>query len=148
MKGDPAFLIELGALLLLLGAAGALAWRIGLSPVPLFLLAGLFVGEGGLLPAPAAGPFLDAAANIGVALLLLTLGLEFSSAEFTDSLRRHTPSGFVDLALNATPGAVAGFLLGLPAAGIAAMAGITWISSSGIIARTLSDLGPAFRAAR
>ncbi len=141
MKGDPAFLIELGALLLLLGAAGAVAWRIGLSAVPLFLLAGLFVGDGGLLPAPAAAPFLDAAANIGVALLLLALGLEFSSAEFTDSLRRHTPSGLVDLVLNATPGAIAGFAMGLPVAGIVAMAGITWISSSGIIARTLSDLG-------
>jgi CPA2 family monovalent cation:H+ antiporter-2 len=141
MKGDPAFLIELGALLLLLGAAGALAWRIGLSAVPLFLLAGLFVGEGGIIPAPAAASFLDAGASIGVALLLLALGLEFSSAEFTDALRRHTPSGAVDLVLNAAPGAVAGILLGLPPAGVAAMAGITWISSSGIIARTLSDLG-------
>jgi CPA2 family monovalent cation:H+ antiporter-2 len=141
MKGDPAFLIELGALLLLLGAAGALAWRIGLSAVPLFLLAGLFVGEGGIIPAPAAASFLNAGASIGVALLLLALGLEFSSAEFVDALRRHTPSGVVDLVLNATPGAIAGVLLGLPPAGIAAMAGITWISSSGIIARTLSDLG-------
>ncbi len=141
MKGDPAFLIELGALLLLLGAAGALAWRVGLSAVPLFLVAGLFVGEGGILPAPAAASFLGAAASIGVALLLLTLGLEYSSAEFTDALRRHTPSGVVDLVLNATPGAIAGVALGLPAPGVVAMAGITWISSSGIIARTLSDLG-------
>jgi len=141
VKADPAFLIELGVLLLLLGAAGALAWRVGLSAVPLFLIAGLFVGEGGLLEAPAAGPFLESAAGIGVALLLLTLGLEFSSEEFTDALRRHAPTGVVDLVLNATPGAVAGLLLGLPPAGVVAMAGITWISSSGIIARTLSDLG-------
>lgn len=46
VQADPAFLVELGVLLLLLGAAGAVAWRIGLSAVPLFLLAGLLVGEG------------------------------------------------------------------------------------------------------
>ena len=42
--------------------------------------------------------------------------------------------------LNATPGAVAGWLLGLDAVGILAMAGITFISSSGVIARLLNDL--------
>ena len=56
MKADPAFLLELGALLVLLGAAGGIALRIGLSAVQLFLIAGLLVGEGGVLPAPSAGP--------------------------------------------------------------------------------------------
>ena len=50
MKADPAFLVELGLMLLLLGAAGTLALRVGLSAVPLFLLAGLMVGEGGCSP--------------------------------------------------------------------------------------------------
>ncbi len=59
MKADPAFFLELGVLLLLLGVAGAFAWRIGLSAVPLFLLAGLLVGEGGFLPAPTAGPVVE-----------------------------------------------------------------------------------------
>ncbi|MGB7979546.1 MAG: cation:proton antiporter [Candidatus Nanopelagicales bacterium] len=141
MEADPRFLVELGVLLLLLGAAGALALRVGLSAVPLFLLAGLAVGEGGLLPAPSAAPFLEFAAGIGVVLLLLALGLEFSSAEFTQALRHHGPSGVVDLLLNATPGALFGVLLGLPPAGVLALAGITWVSSSGIVARTLTDLG-------
>ncbi len=141
MHTDPAFLVEIGALLLLLGAVGALAWRIGLSAVPMFLLAGLAVGKGGLFPAPSAAEFLEFAAGIGVVLLMLTLGLEFSSSEFSASVRRHTPSGLVDLALNATPGFVAGLLLDLPLAGALALAGITWVSSSGIVARTLVDLG-------
>ena len=55
---------------------------------------------------------------IGVVLLLLTLGLEFSVGEFSESLRRHLPSAGVDLVLNAIPGAVAGWLLGLDAVGI------------------------------
>ena len=141
MKADPSFLLELGALLLVLGAAGTLAWKVGLSPVPLFLITGLFVGEGGAYPAAAAEPFLEAAAGIGVVLLLLTLGLEFSGDEFSQALRRHAPSGVVDFVLNATPGAIAGWLLGLSVPGIVAMAGVTWVSSSGIVARTLSDLG-------
>jgi CPA2 family monovalent cation:H+ antiporter-2 len=43
--------------------------------------------------------------------------------------------------LNAPPGFVAGLLLGLPWQGALALAGVTWISSSGIIARLLGDLG-------
>jgi CPA2 family monovalent cation:H+ antiporter-2 len=46
----------------------------------------------------------------------------------------------VDLILNAVPGAVAGILLDLDAVGIFALAGATWISSSGIVARLLGDL--------
>ena len=57
-------------------------------------------------------PFLDAAASVGVVLLLLALGLEFSSEEFASSMKRHAPSGMVDFVLNATPGFVAGWLLG------------------------------------
>ena len=45
MKGDATFLVELGFMLILLGAAGALALRIGLSTAPLFLLAGLLIAK-------------------------------------------------------------------------------------------------------
>ncbi len=48
---------------------------------------------------------------------------------------------WVDVFLNATPGAVAGWLLGLNGVGILALAGVTYISSSGVIARLLNDLG-------
>jgi CPA2 family monovalent cation:H+ antiporter-2 len=88
-----------------------------------------------------ASEFVETGASIGVVLLLLTLGLEFSVGEFSESLRRHLPSAGVDLVLNAIPGAVAGLLLGLNTVGIVALAGITYISSSGVISRLLSDLG-------
>jgi monovalent cation:H+ antiporter-2, CPA2 family len=136
-----ALLIELGTILLVLSALAALARRMAFSPIPPYLLAGLALGQGGLAPVAAAGDFVEIGASIGVVLLLLALGLEFSTAEFTHSLRRHTPSAAVDLVLNATPGAVAGWLLGLGWIGSLALAGITWISSSGIIARLLADLG-------
>jgi len=133
-------LLELGAILLVLTVLGSAARRFGLSPIPLYLLTGLFLGTGGVAPVEAAADFVQTGASIGVVLLLLTLGLEFSIGEFATSLRRHLPSAGVDLLLNATPGALAGWLLGLDAVGILALAGITYISSSGIIARLLGDL--------
>ncbi|MFR9803613.1 cation:proton antiporter [Pseudonocardia sp. RS010] len=135
-----ALLLELGAILAALSVLGAIARRVALSPVPLYLLAGLALGEGGITPVPAAGAFVEIGAAIGVVLLLLVLGLEFTLPEFTASLRRHISSGGVDLLLNAAPGAVAGWLLGLDAVGILALAGVTYISSSGIVARLLGDL--------
>src|SRR3712207_7414223 len=71
-------------------------------------------------------PFIEAAAEIGVVLLLLALGLEFSAGELFASLRHHGPSGLVDLLLNALPGLAAGLLLGLPWQGALALAGVTW----------------------
>jgi CPA2 family monovalent cation:H+ antiporter-2 len=134
-------LLELGLLLAVLSVLGGAARRVGFSPVPLYLLGGLALGEGGVLPLPEADPFVGAAASIGVVLLLLTLGLEFSVGEFSSSLRRHVPSGVVDLALNTLPGAVAGWMLGLDLTGIVALAGATYVSSSGIVSRLLLDLG-------
>lgn len=133
--------LELGGIFTALALLGMLAHRWGLSPIPFFLVGGLFLGEGGLAPLTAAGPFVRLGAEFGVVLLLLTLGLEFSAAELVASLRRHRRSGVVDLALNATPGLVAGRLAGLPWGGALALAGVTWVSSSGIVARLLEDLG-------
>jgi len=140
VRTSVALLLELGAILTALSLLGTLARRLALSPVPLYLLAGLALGDGGLAPVPAARAFVDTGASIGVILLLLILGLDFTIAEFTASLRRHRISAAVDLVLNAGPGAVAGWLLGLDAAGILALAGATYVSSSGIIARLLGDL--------
>ncbi|MEV1120877.1 cation:proton antiporter [Actinosynnema sp. NPDC049800] len=140
MHTSLALLLELGVILVVLSALGTAARRFGLPPIPLYLVAGLALGEGGVAPVPAAGGFVEAGASIGVVLLLLTLGLEFSTAEFTHSLRRHVPSAAVDLVLGAGPGAGAGWLLGFDAVGIVALAGATWVSSSGIIARLLGDL--------
>ncbi|KUI38172.1 potassium transporter [Mycobacterium sp. IS-1496] len=140
MEVSATLLLELGVILAVLTVLGTIARRFALSPIPLYLVAGLALGEGGLAPVPAAGDFVETGATIGVVLLLLTLGLEFSIGEFATSLRRHLPSAGVDLVLNAAPGAIAGWLIGMDGVGILALAGVTWISSSGVIARLLSDL--------
>ena len=134
-------LIELGAVVLALGLLGRLAGRIGLSPIPFYLLAGLVVGQGGLIPLDASGEFIGIGAEIGIVLLLLLLGLEYSASELTTNLRQQAPAGVVNIIANATPGAVVGVLLGWPLPAVVAMAGVTYATSSGITAKVLTDLG-------
>src|SRR6266542_2506036 len=107
-------LLELGGVILGLGILGRVAGRLGLSPIPLYLLAGLAFGKGGLLPLVTATEFIQTGAELGVILLLLLLGIEYSAEELTASLRRSAGAGLVDLALNFTPGLAAGLLLGWP----------------------------------
>ncbi|MEU6347416.1 cation:proton antiporter [Streptomyces sp. NPDC046977] len=141
MHDTTELLIELGAVILGLGLIGRFAGRLGLSPIPLYLLAGLAFGHGGLLPLDASEDFTAVGAEIGVILLLLLLGLEYSASELVTSLRTQYPSGLVDFALNAVPGAAAALLLGWGPVAAVALAGVTWISSSGVIAKVLTDLG-------
>ncbi len=133
-------LIELGAVVLGLGLVGRLAGRLSLSPIPLYLLIGLAFGHGGLIPLSTTEDFIEIGAEIGVILLLLMLGLEYTATELVDSLKTQYPSGIVDLVLNATPGAVAGLLLGWGPVGALALAGVTYISSSGVIAKILTEM--------
>lgn len=134
-------LIELGAVFFGLGVLGRLAWRIGISPIPLYLLGGLAFGQGGLIPLHGIEPFTHLAAEIGVVLLLLLLGLEYSAGELVTGLKRSWVAGIVDIVLNAAPGAIVAVLLGWGPIGALTMAGVTYISSSGIVAKVLGDLG-------
>ncbi len=138
---DAITLMELGGIVLLLGLLGRFAGRIGLSPIPLYLLAGVLVGHGGVLPLGASEEFISVGAEIGVILLLLLLGLEYTAAELVTNLRQQAPAGLVNIVLNAAPGVAVGLIMGWPAAGVVAMAGITCVSSSGITAKLLTDLG-------
>ena len=140
MQVSVPLLLELGTVLTAVALLAAVLRRFALSPIPVYLLAGLGLGNGGIAPVAAASQFIATGAPIGLVLLLLTLGLEFSAAEFASSLRRHMPSAAVDIVLNAAPGAVAGWLLGLDGVGILALSGVTYVSSSGLIARLLEDL--------
>ena len=134
-------LIELGAVFFGLGILGRLAWKIGISPIPLYLLGGIAFGTGGLIPLHGIQPLTHIASEIGVVLLLLLLGLEYSAGELVTGLRRSWVAGMIDIVLNAAPGAIVALLLGWGPIGALAMAGVTYISSSGIVAKVLGDLG-------
>ncbi|MEV7228273.1 cation:proton antiporter [Polymorphospora sp. NPDC051019] len=141
MHHTTTLLIEVGALLLLLGLLGRISRRFGISPIPLYLFAGLAFGHGGLLPLSASEEFFAVGAEIGVILLLVMLGLEYTASELVGNLRAAAPAGLVDGALNALPGAAFALLLGWGWVAAVVLAGITWVSSSGVIAKVLADLG-------
>ncbi|MCU1245437.1 MAG: putative sodium/proton antiporter [Acidobacteria bacterium] len=133
--------IELGAATLGLALLSRLASRFGISAIPFYLLAGLAFGNGGLLPLPFSGGFVHVGAEIGVVLLLFTLGLEYTGRELMQSLRSGIRGGLIDLALNFTPGLLLGVILRWPLPISFAFGGITYVSSSGVIAKVLAELG-------
>jgi CPA2 family monovalent cation:H+ antiporter-2 len=134
-------LIEAGAVLFVLGVLGRLAGSIGLSPIPFYLLAGLAFGTGGIIALDAPAEFFAVGSQVGVVLLLLVLGLEYTSDELVTSLRRQAPVGVVDLMVNGLPGAVFAWLAGWGPVAAFAMFGVTAVSSSGIVSKLLTDLG-------
>ncbi|HEX2298243.1 MAG TPA: cation:proton antiporter [Pseudonocardiaceae bacterium] len=141
MHDSALLLVELGAIILGLGLVGAVSVRFALSPIPLYLLAGLAFGQGGLVPLATSEEFISAGAEIGVILLLFTLGLEYTAGELVSTLRRSAPVGVVDMVLNAAPGVIAGLLLGWGPVAAVVLGGVTYVTSSGITAKLLGDLG-------
>src|SRR5688500_5434681 len=119
---------------------GALANRFGVSPIPLYLVAGLAFGHGGVLPLATSEEFVATGAEIGVILLLFTLGLEYTATELVTTLRTSTVAGGLDLVLNAAPGVALALILGWGPVAALAMGGITYVTSSGIAAKVISDL--------
>jgi CPA2 family monovalent cation:H+ antiporter-2 len=67
--------------------------------------------------------------------------LEYSPKELVGNLKRSAVSGLWDALFNAIPGAVFGLVMGWGWVGALVMAGVTWVSSSGVIAKVLTDLG-------
>src|SRR5881275_3752192 len=131
--------IELGLVIVGLAVLARLASRWGFSAIPLYLLAGLAFGNGGLAPLRLSENFVRTGAEIGVLLLLFMLGLEYTGDELKRNLRAGLPSGLVDLALNFPPGVVMGFLLGWKPLPSVLLGGVTYISSSGVIAKVLAE---------
>jgi len=132
-------LVELGVIFLVLAGLGRLAARIGIPSVPLYLLAGLAMGTGSVFPVDAGAEFLAVGAQIGVVLLLLLLGLEYSPVDLKDGVRTSWRAGLLDAGANTIPGVAAGLIMGWTPVASLLLGGVTYVSSSGIIARLLGD---------
>jgi CPA2 family monovalent cation:H+ antiporter-2 len=133
-------LIELGLIVVSLAILARIASRWGFSAIPLYLLAGLAFGKGGLAPLNLSAGFTHIGAEIGVLLLLFMLGLEYTGAELVANLRSALPAAIVDFVLNFTPGLLAGLLLKWKPLAAALLGGVTYVSSSGVIAKVLAEL--------
>lgn len=138
---NAALLAEIGAALLVLGIVALIANRLKFSVVPLYLLIGLAIGEGGLVPLSLSEEFLNTGAQIGAIMLLLLLGLEYSAYDLAKAFKERKSAGLIDFVANATPGFVLGLLLGWGVGGALALAGITYVSSSGIAAQLIKEMG-------
>lgn len=139
--GDSALVfIEIGAVALVLAALARIAGRLGITAIPFYLLAGLAVGEGGIAPLDVSADFISLTAEIGVLLLLLVLGLEYTADELRQGLRGGLVPGAVDAAANFTPGLAVGLILGWDTTTAVLLGGVCWVSSSGVVAKVLADL--------
>ncbi|HEU5448368.1 MAG TPA: cation:proton antiporter [Acidimicrobiia bacterium] len=132
--------VEIGAVALVLAALARMAGRLGVTTIPFYLLAGLAVGEGGIAPLDVSADFIELVAEIGVLLLLLTLGLEYTADELRYGLRTGLVPGVTDAVLNFTPGFAVGLLVGWDVTTAVLLGGVCWVSSSGIVAKVLNDL--------
>src|SRR5713101_5838336 len=133
-------LIELGLVVVGLAVLARVASRWSFSAIPFYLLAGLAFGNGGLAPLNVSAGFIHIGAEIGVLLLLFMLALEYTAEELKENLRGGFPAGIADLALNFPPGLIAGLLLGWRPLAAVLLGGVTYISSSGVIAKVLTEL--------
>lgn len=134
-------ILELGLVFVGLGLLSWLALKLHISAVPLFLLAGLSLGKGGIAPLELSEDFLNLGAEIGSLLLLLVMGFEYSANELVTTLRSKWSIGLVDLAINALPAAVIALILGYGPIGAIAFAGIMFVSSSGIASQLIRESG-------
>jgi CPA2 family monovalent cation:H+ antiporter-2 len=140
-------LLELGAVILGLAVLARAATRFDLPTVPLYLLAGLAFGEGGILPLVTTQEFVETGAEIGLILVLFVLGLEHSSRDLLATAKASAPAGAADLLLNVTPGVVFALVLGWGPLAAAFLGGITYVSSSGVAAKLLEHAGAPARGA-
>jgi CPA2 family monovalent cation:H+ antiporter-2 len=139
-NGPPPFLGEVVALIVAAAAIGYLFMRLRIVPIVGFLLAGVAIGPHalGLVTSQEA---IDAAAEIGVILLLFTIGIEFSLSRLAAMWRLVLIGGGLQVVLT----------IGLTAAVLAAF-GVAWpvgvftgflisLSSTAIVLRLLGSRG-------
>jgi monovalent cation:H+ antiporter-2, CPA2 family len=131
--------LQLGAVLFVLGIAARVAGRLDLPAVPLYLIAGLVLSA---IDVPALqGEILEVAAGLGVILLLFLIGLEYTAEELSAHLWRFRSAGVLDFVLNFSAGLGFGLLLGWDPLAAMLLGGVTWVTSSGIVIKALTDLG-------
>lgn len=134
-------LIELGIVVIGLALLDRLARRFGISAIPLYLLVGLAFGTGGLIPINFSEGFLQVGTEIGILLLLFTLGLEYTGEQLSKGLRSGLSDGILDFLFSFPPGFLVGLLMGWGPLTAWLLGGVTYISSSAIIAKIISEKG-------
>jgi len=80
-------LLELGAAIVGMALLARVASRLSFPAIPLYLLAGLAFGNGGIAPLHVSEVFIETGAEIDVLMLLFMLGLEYTGDQLKQNLR-------------------------------------------------------------
>ncbi len=133
----------LGELLLLLGGAvalGAALEAIGVSAVIGYLLAGVILGPGLTGLVGDVGPF-EVVAELGVALLLFSIGLEMTPAKLRGFGVRGALVGFLQIVITAVTAGIAAWLFDTGLRGSIVAGTMVAMSSTAVVVRLLVDRG-------
>jgi CPA2 family monovalent cation:H+ antiporter-2 len=130
--------LELGVIALGLYLAAWVAGRLGLASIVGYIVLGLAFGPGGLWPVYQPSETVHLFGELGLILLLFFMGLEFSPARFAEGGRAIVVAGTIDL-VNFAVGFGAAMALGYGWLAGLFLGGITYISSSGVIAKLLAE---------
>ncbi|HEX8273038.1 MAG TPA: cation:proton antiporter [Longimicrobiaceae bacterium] len=138
--GAPSFFVEVAALFVAGAAIAYVSARLGLVPIVGFLLAGVAIGPHGL-GLVQDQTLVDGAAEVGVILLLFTIGIEFSLEKLARIKRLILGGGALQVGL--ATAATAGILVAL---GVDWRAGVftgflVSLSSTAIVLKLLADRG-------
>ena len=124
-----------------LAVLGLVASRFGLSAIPAYLLAGMFLGPN----EPEITSFIEPSevtefvAELGIIFLLFFLGLEFTLDRLRRSGMHLGIGGTIDFVVNAGLGLIVGYIaFGLSFAGLI-LAGAIYVSSSAVAVKGLID---------
>lgn len=131
--------VELGAAIIGLAVLARVAGKLGYSAIPLYLIAGLAFGNGGVADFSSGREFVRVGAEVGVVLLLFMLGVEYTGEKLLEALRTGFGTLVLDFVLNFTPGFVVGLLVNMPPLAAVLLGGVTYISSTGVIARIIHE---------
>lgn len=137
----PNELVALGGAFLAAGILGRLGRGVGLPTIPFFMAAGIITGPHTPGLVLVENPTdLQVFATVGLVMLLLHLGLEFSLRDLAAGGRRLVVAGSMHLAINVGGGLVFGFALGWGAREALILAGAIGICSSAIVTKLVVEL--------
>lgn len=137
---DASLLIDLLLVLSVAFLLGTFMQRIGQPVVLGYLIAGLVLGPG--LPGPVVDPVgVDLLANIGVTLLMFSLGVQFSFRDLMDLRRVVSIGGGIQVTLTMTVGLLATYLLGFTFGEAFLLGAVVSITSSTVALKLLQLRG-------
>ena len=120
---------------------GGLASRLGQSPLVGYLLAGMLVGGPGSLGIVGSNVEIEAIAELGVALLLFSLGLEFSVERLKGLGSRPLLGGAVQVVVTVLVGAAVALAFGMAVKPAIALGAMVALSSTAVVLRILMERG-------